>query len=767
MRRREALPENCSNWAGALGYAQSLISAKEVERQAEGTTRERTPLDSAVESLLAVAIYNGALRHKTRREALQDVLNFDSGSIAVVVEADWLAATGQISAPEPKAAIASLKAFSQHGHKAIGTICTTAYTIVIAAPDAGWREETEPLRVRVPTADGGVQSKIVSICDAVRFDRDGLTPREVTGGNATWVTPTQEFIHLWHIKPGTSIIPAEVKSLIDLRKAERGDFGPDSGLVALDVVGVDGIPAILSITRTLTKTEGMAYAALLTIPFEEVAICIRIGAREVVGDSRSITGVREATVMAIAGDAVRPRPDGSMEGWTPFLGEELDTNLSETQDKDVAFPAHPLSRVRRAMDALRGSLQLDATVFGTCTPIRLPVKPDPGPLQHGQTLRFTASQIFVNIPSPQSDEIVWQRWVKISNGPTREVIARINDEFIRPDTLATLIGTARLWGTLPTHDSANDAVLQLMEQNGLAVAYGIVWLVATWAKCIQLVTEKPAKEVLTTLSYKGPWVDTSDHAVAKALINVRQGALMMLSGSVAEQLRFESDISSDLISARTVVRCGLAILDAFDQGFRNLGIDMWNELLGVVCAAMEPPELLKHTQENVSRDATNIIASQGHDSFSQNCESWSGAVGYGRSLLDGMGWDLVTEMSQLNLTNLPYKSPDPIANVDLDLLRRCVVDIIAFGAHIGRLKGWTRRAASQRIYTLTDKNFREPQPQIIVDAMEMVEQNGLGAEAFDELRFLGKVSKDHRQSYFMNSVNLASAVVSRSRESSG
>ena len=363
MRRTEPFPEACREWSGAESYARSLVAAHAMERHASGGTAAADGgIAATVGHLLTLAVYCGALDGQSRREALRAAGDTDGSATRSLNHAARLQSEGRLAAPEARRALADVLAFVSRSDKTLGTVASTAVVIVMATSDAGYRIETEPILVRTTGSDGATGSRMVSIADVVAFDRSGWTVKEQTGGNVVWTTPSGETVHLWHVKPGTAVVPMSATSILEVRHAERAGLASTSALVELDVIAAAGTGAISAVIRTPTRDRGLAYSAELTVPFEDIAICLRVSASE--GD---VTGRREAMVLA-EGASLAAYGPGSADD------EGLDATAAESRRWDPRCPDHPLTRVRRRMAHVVDSLTLAEYVFGNETPVPLPAR---------------------------------------------------------------------------------------------------------------------------------------------------------------------------------------------------------------------------------------------------------------------------------------------------------------------------------------------------------------------------------------------------------
>ncbi|MFE9722687.1 hypothetical protein ACFYQ5_03540 [Streptomyces sp. NPDC005794] len=124
------------------------------------------------------------------------------------------------------------------------------------------------------------------------------------------------------------------------------------GLIEASVKRLAELPALRQILKVPLPQQpsGQVFIGSFTVPRQECSTVVKIQAPE-----RGMTGMREAVVMAEIGpDAYfRPHPYApDVQGGLPF-------HMADHARWDAQFPDHPLTRVRRTLDALTEAVTVD------------------------------------------------------------------------------------------------------------------------------------------------------------------------------------------------------------------------------------------------------------------------------------------------------------------------------------------------------------------------------------------------------------------------
>lgn len=123
------------------------------------------------------------------------------------------------------------------------------------------------------------------------------------------------------------------------------------GLVEMDIVMLDGLPALLTVKKFPQKPKGMSYIAELQVNFAQGYFYICTAFSE-----HSPTGIRDALIFdqSFRDGVVSFDADGKVIGWVwnPYglgVSQGAAPNLSDHPELDGRFPDHPLSRCRHCM----------------------------------------------------------------------------------------------------------------------------------------------------------------------------------------------------------------------------------------------------------------------------------------------------------------------------------------------------------------------------------------------------------------------------------
>ncbi|WP_405659944.1 hypothetical protein OG379_05610 [Streptomyces sp. NBC_01166] len=141
------------------------------------------------------------------------------------------------------------------------------------------------------------------------------------------------------------------------------------GLIEASVKRLGGLPALRQIIKVPLPQQpsGQVFIGSFTVPRQACSTVVKIQAPE-----RGMTGMREAVVMAEVGpDAYfRPHP------YAPDVRGGLPFHAADHLRWDSKFPDHPLSRVRRTLDALTEGVTVDPR-FAELPPFTGPTVRDP------------------------------------------------------------------------------------------------------------------------------------------------------------------------------------------------------------------------------------------------------------------------------------------------------------------------------------------------------------------------------------------------------
>lgn len=158
--------------------------------------------------------------------------------------------------------------------------------------------------------------------------------------------------------------PANLQARTSASTAQAG-----MGLVDMDVIGLDGMPAIRQMVKGPhpRQERGTVYLGSYTVPRATCSVTVKVQCLE-----GQPTGVREATVFPqflqqYKGGAASP--EEAMAAWAqhPYaygITGGFPRNHADDPAWDPYFPDHPLSRARRLLGSLACSLRIDPAFKG-------------------------------------------------------------------------------------------------------------------------------------------------------------------------------------------------------------------------------------------------------------------------------------------------------------------------------------------------------------------------------------------------------------------
>ncbi|GAA3955228.1 hypothetical protein GCM10023085_42270 [Actinomadura viridis] len=169
-------------------------------------------------------------------------------------------------------------------------------------------------------------------------------------------------------------LAAPLEDLDRLRRATvESTVAAGGGLIELDVITLDGLPAIRQIVKLPLpdRPTGVVYLGSFTVPRADRSLVVRVQCME-----QGVTGMRDSVVLnRFLSEHGQGRPlEEMMRSWAqhPYAPEVqggLPRNWSEEPGWDPHFPDHPLSRARRALQALAPTIELHPA-FKAAPPFR-------------------------------------------------------------------------------------------------------------------------------------------------------------------------------------------------------------------------------------------------------------------------------------------------------------------------------------------------------------------------------------------------------------
>ncbi|MFE5244354.1 MULTISPECIES: hypothetical protein [unclassified Streptomyces] len=182
----------------------------------------------------------------------------------------------------------------------------------------------------------------------------GYRPLDHNGGERgdAWTNDEGDVLSLHYFA-----LPPDLPAGLDDGPALRGTLThwtaqAGGGLIEASVKRLGGLPALRQILKLPLPQQpsGQVFIGSFTVPRQGCSTVVKIQAPE-----RGMTGMREAVVMAKVGpdSYFRPHPYApDVQGGLPF-------HAADHAQWDTEFPAHPLTRVRRTLDALADAVTVD------------------------------------------------------------------------------------------------------------------------------------------------------------------------------------------------------------------------------------------------------------------------------------------------------------------------------------------------------------------------------------------------------------------------
>jgi hypothetical protein len=187
--------------------------------------------------------------------------------------------------------------------------------------------------------------------ESLKFDTAGFQYRgqKFPGRDHMWSTPEGDMIALIYA-PGRPNLPENAQSVEDLRAFFFGRFQKTAGqIVELRVRQTKVRPGIQVIFKTL-RWSGWTYVGSLCIPFQDLGFVI-----QGICEERGTTGMREAMVVYHH----NTDSDATKISTADLACPPCDP---DNQRFDSLFPSHPLSRLRRILNLVSDSVEIDASI---------------------------------------------------------------------------------------------------------------------------------------------------------------------------------------------------------------------------------------------------------------------------------------------------------------------------------------------------------------------------------------------------------------------
>ncbi len=200
------------------------------------------------------------------------------------------------------------------------------------------------------SGEGGVTPSL----DAVGFDtteyQSGDEPRP--GQVRVWFTSDGDRLGLYLFTVPPDLPPARTAD--ELRTFYARSLEASGGrLVETAGLTVGGCAAVRIIFKTPQQPSGMTYVGSVTIPFRDFSFVVKVQCEE-----RGTTGLREAVLLD------RLLQAGSVPSVSGGR-TKLPVREPDSEEFDAEFPGHPVSRVRKVLRRVCGSLVVKPGVAGS------------------------------------------------------------------------------------------------------------------------------------------------------------------------------------------------------------------------------------------------------------------------------------------------------------------------------------------------------------------------------------------------------------------
>ncbi|MDE1887917.1 MAG: hypothetical protein KGI32_07255 [Gammaproteobacteria bacterium] len=211
----------------------------------------------------------------------------------------------------------------------------------------------------------------------IKFDTAGLELKQDDANCRFWVAPGPTLVQQTLIMP--TDFSCDLRNPAGFREElQKQAQSMGSALIQCDFFEVQG----LSVARVINKfwsspapedpNLGKDYNSSLIFPLAEGCFYIRVAAQE-----QGTTGVRESMVTMLLHKQGKlelsqaSRPAGNGDGLGTILKKQaLVPSPSDDERYDVDFPEHPLTRVRRLLKHISGTLTI-ATELKNAKPYRV------------------------------------------------------------------------------------------------------------------------------------------------------------------------------------------------------------------------------------------------------------------------------------------------------------------------------------------------------------------------------------------------------------
>ena len=194
--------------------------------------------------------------------------------------------------------------------------------------------------------------------ESVTFDTSGLEHERDREGVRVWYTSDGDGVGLYFF-PTRPDVAADITSPEEVRRFYRESASAGGATpIEVDTLELDGCQAIRSIMKIQQTPSGWTYVGSITLTFRDFSFVVKAQCEE-----RGTTGMREAIVVDQMLRSGRLKSDHPQEGWMVIPEDatgkpNLPRSIAEGEEYDHQFQDHPLSRVRRILGQIQGSLRV-------------------------------------------------------------------------------------------------------------------------------------------------------------------------------------------------------------------------------------------------------------------------------------------------------------------------------------------------------------------------------------------------------------------------
>jgi len=185
--------------------------------------------------------------------------------------------------------------------------------------------------------------------DSVTFDHADYQYQGERNGAKIWFLAGGGGVGLYFFQQ-TPGLPANAASALDLQNFYSSQLSAKQRLVEFRLEPFDGVRGIRVVTAEINpQTRAAVCLGSLTIPFEKFSYVVKVQCEEA-----GLTGAREAVVT-----------DWALKNGKATIGEgrlRLQGVSSDDEQFDQMAPAHPLSRVRKELRRISGTLKIDPSI---------------------------------------------------------------------------------------------------------------------------------------------------------------------------------------------------------------------------------------------------------------------------------------------------------------------------------------------------------------------------------------------------------------------